>query len=129
MSEIPPPMQINQIVPQPEAKPFMAGLPDFPIPFMLAEACRMMLNFLALDSRLPNAHQNVISQWLLHHNEHLGAYMLATYGQDGAYHANLMAEAMSRQFIQGIANDRDVKEAELFQLLEQQMMGDGDATG
>lgn len=120
-------MRRDQLVPPQPPKPtYTAGQPDFAVPFMIAESTRMFLNFLAVDSALPNAHRNVIAEFLHSHNQVLTEYMLATYGVDGAYHANLIAQAMSQQFLQHIADDRDVKEAELFQILEQQI-GQGDA--
>lgn len=114
-------MRREDISPEPEKPTYTPGQPDFAVPFMIAESTRMFLNFLALDSRLPNAHRNTIAEFLHGHNLGLMEYLTTHYGRDGAHHANLIAMAMREQFLQTIADDQDAKEAELFQILEHQM--------
>lgn len=128
-NEIPPPMKIEQVAPQPKFEAtYKPGVPNYSIPFIIAESCRMMLNFLATDSALPNAHRNVIADFVLSHNRVLLEYMTATYGAHGAFHANLIAQAMHAEFIGLIKSSRDEAESELFRLLEEQI-GDGESTG
>ncbi|ALF00588.1 hypothetical protein SEA_BRICOLE_60 [Mycobacterium phage Bricole] len=97
----------------------------FPLPFILAEQPRMMLNFIALHSHIPEAYRNMIAIWLQEYNAALTEFMLEHYGEDGAHEANLYAEAMAACFLDAVAAEREAADKRMFDGLDKEIFGDG----
>lgn len=96
----------------------------YKLPFVIAEGPRMMLNFLAMSSNLPQAYRNMISQWLLGYNEVLVEYIGTNYGGDEAIkHADLVAKAMFTGFIEAIREERESADSEMFSNLDREIFG------
>ncbi|APQ42174.1 hypothetical protein SEA_ESTES_69 [Mycobacterium phage Estes] len=98
---------------------------QFPIPFVLAEQPRMMLNFLALHSNIPDRYREMIAEWLLQYNTELGYYIGTRYGMDALQEADLIASAMAMQFLEVVAQEREAADKQMFDGLEQEIFGDG----
>lgn len=94
------------------------------VPFLLAESNRMLLNFLALDSQLPQRHRELIASWVLQHNRLLEAHLVQSYGWAGAQQANQIAISMAQEFLGEIKKEKDSQENDLFTRLEEEMKRD-----
>ncbi|QNJ56873.1 hypothetical protein SEA_REINDEER_63 [Mycobacterium phage Reindeer] len=97
----------------------------YPLPFILAEQPRMMLNFLAQHSNIPDAYRDMIAAWLLEYNVALTQFMLEHYGEEGAEEANLYAVAMAAVFLDAVAAERKAADQAMFDGLERDVFGDG----
>jgi hypothetical protein len=115
---IPPPINLT-----PPKQPTVGE--KYPLPFMLAEHPRMLLNFLALHSNIPEAYRNMISSWLHEYNHALMDYIGQHYGQAALQEANLIAIAMGEGFLESIAEDRENADKEMFSNLDREIFGDG----
>ncbi|QSM01112.1 hypothetical protein SEA_NANOSMITE_67 [Mycobacterium phage Nanosmite] len=97
----------------------------YPLPFVLAEGPRMMLNFLALHSNIPQRYREIISIWLHEHNAQLVEYIGGQYGGEAVYEADLIARAMAEHFLDTVRSARLEADREMFDGLEKEIFGDG----
>lgn len=119
---IPPPLRLGPSATE-------ASLDEkYPLPFVLAEGPRMMLNFLALHSAIPDAYRRVIAVWLQEHNKQLSLYLMGTYGEQATIDANHIAESMAEGFLAVIAEEREAADRDLFETLDREVFND-DGTG
>ncbi|MBB5167160.1 hypothetical protein [Mycobacterium sp. AZCC_0083] len=116
---IPPPIQLNA------PRLTEANIEEaYKIPFMIAEGPRLMLNFLALSSNLPEAYRNMISQWLHGYNEELMTYLASHYGPHAVVECDLIAKKMFEGFVGVIREEREAADAEMFSGLDRDIFGD-----
>lgn len=115
---IPPPVELPR-------RPFEMALDErYPIPFMLANPPRMMLNFLAMHSAIPDAYRNLIAQWLLEYDASLSQYIAEQFGVEGLHDAHFIAVAMAEGFLEAIRESRDEADREMFTNLDREVFGD-----
>lgn len=96
----------------------------YPVPFVLANGPRMILDFLANHSALPESYRRVIANILLVHNEQLANYLIVNYGMEGAADANVMAQNMAAGFLGAVAEEREAADKDMFQTLDREVFGE-----
>jgi hypothetical protein len=94
------------------------------IPFLLAEAPRTFLRWLALNSTLTDAQRKNIAEWLTEHNTMLAAYIQAEYGHAMMYAANELAKNLGDAFMAQVMNGAEKANKEMFDRLEEELRGD-----
>lgn len=112
--EIPPPL-----VPQPPRDDTIF------IPFQLADAARLQLEFLAKSSVMAKHHREAIAEWLRGYNSRLASWVQANYGPEGLRAADAMSRATAQRMNRLQRHAQDQAERELFNSLEEQMGEDG----
>lgn len=115
--EIPPPL-----IPDPPQPPQSSD--TLYLPFLLADAPRLQLEFISRHKALPQAHREAIKDWLRGYNTRMLKWLHDNYGPE----AVRAADALSRQSAQRInenqkaAQERAIRE--LFDHLEKEMNQD-----
>jgi hypothetical protein len=113
--EIPPPL-----VPQPPSRDDTIF-----IPFQLADAARLQLEFLAKSSVIAKHHREAIGEWLRGYNSRLAGWVHNNYGPEGLRAADAMSRATAERMNKLQRHAQDQAERELFNSLEEQMGEDG----
>lgn len=94
------------------------------VPYLLADAPRLQLDFLSRHTALPEAHRAAIKNWLYAYNTRLMKWLHDTYGPD----AVRAADALSRQGANKISEKQrqaqDRVERDLFAQLEEEFGND-----
>lgn len=93
------------------------------IPFVLAEGPRIFLQWLALNSTLPDAARKKIAEWVLNYNRHLAMYIEAQYGHPMTHAANDLSVHLAQVFMREIAEEREHADSEMFSRLEDEIFG------
>ncbi|QSM04666.1 hypothetical protein PROPHIGD54-2_66 [Mycobacterium phage prophiGD54-2] len=91
------------------------------VPFVIAEAPRTFINFLALHTNIPKAYREKIAEWLMGYNAYLETYLAETYGPMGPVVGDLIAQEIGKNFLETIAGQYQEAEGEFFNRLEDEM--------
>lgn len=117
MSDIPPPLV-------PGSRPPGGGDTIY-IPFLLADAPRLQLDYLSRHRSLPEAHRKAIKDWLHGYNTRLLKWIHDNYGPEAVRAADAMSKQAAQRINDNVAAAHEQYERELFAHLEQEMGEDG----
>lgn len=94
------------------------------LPFVIAEAPRTFINFLALHTKIPEAYREKIAEWLKGYNQLLSEYLADTYGPMGPIAGDAIAREVGKNFLETIKEHYHEAEGEFFNRLEDEMRDD-----
>lgn len=117
MTDIPPPL-----IPDPPPAPKQRPDPDhLMIPFRLADAPRLQLEFLARSKSIGEPQRNAITAWLAGYNRHLVNWIHSVYGPDGVKAADALSRSTAIKMNENATEEQRRVERDLFASLEEQM--------
>lgn len=91
------------------------------IPFTLADAPRLQLDFLSRNSLIPEASRNAIKRWLDGYNARLVRWISEVYGDEGVQAADTLSRATAEQMNKLLTEAREKATRDLFAHLEEEM--------
>lgn len=112
MSEIPPPLMPDQ--PSRDESDNDAIF----LPFLLADAPRLQLDFISRHKALPQAHRDALREWLRGYNTRLLKWIHDNYGADAVRAADAMSRAAGQKINANQKLAQEKAERDLFDHLE-----------
>ena len=94
------------------------------LPFALADAARLQLDFLSHNKALPAVHRDSIAKWLRGYNNRLVKWLHENYGPEGVKAADAMSRSVGRAMFQLQSEAQAQTEREIFGRLEEEMNGE-----
>jgi hypothetical protein len=91
------------------------------IPFKLADAPRLQLEFLARSKSIGEPQRIAISSWLSDYNRHLVNWIHSAYGPTGVKAADELSRATANRMNENANAEQRRAERDLFSSLEEQM--------
>ena len=117
-NDIPPPL-----MPEP---PKVPREPDrIMIPFKLADAVRLQLEFLSRSTALAENHREQVREWLNGYNLHLANWLHEEYGPEAVLAADAMSRETARRMSANLSAAQEKAERDLFSKLEEEFRDDG----
>jgi hypothetical protein len=110
-------------IPPPQVPKMPAGSIIY-LPFMLADAPRLQLDYLSRHPDVSPAHREAISKWLAGYIARVVAYLRTTYGQHGVDAATILSRLGADRMNEAVADELKKQEGELFTRLEEEMFRD-----
>lgn len=117
--QIPPPL-IPDPPPQPGAQNTLF------LPFLLADAPRLQLDFLSRHQAIPQAHRDAIRSWLRGYNMRLMKWLHDAYGPEAVRAADALSRQAGRKINETHQAAQRQAERDLFTHLEKEMLDDDD---
>lgn len=111
--EIPPPLT-------PRPKP--PG--ELMLPWRLADAPRLQLEFLARSDALSERNQRAVREWLDSYNSYISHYLQGAYGAEGVRAANEISRSSAKRMNENRSTAREKAERDLFKKLEEEFKRD-----
>lgn len=112
MSSIPPPLTPGQPQrPDPSDDELM-------IPWKIANAPRLQLEFLSKSSALSKRHRDALAEWLLGYNDYIARYLAANYGPEAVQAADAISRSTVNRMNANQAAAQEKAERALFENLE-----------
>lgn len=91
------------------------------LPFAIADAPRLQLEFLARHPDIADAHREAIKKWLYSYNVKMIKWIHDAYGPEGVKAADAMSRAVVQKLHDNQKAAREQYERDLFRHLEQEM--------
>lgn len=113
-NDIPPPLVPGGS--QPESDELM-------IPFKMADAVRLQLEFLSRSRALADTHRDALRSWLDGYNRHMAGWIFRTYGEQGVAAADALSKESARRMNANHQAAQQEAERELFNKLERDFKG------
>lgn len=112
--DIPPPLN-----PVPKSPPA-----DLMLPWRLADAARLQLEFLASSEALNDKDRQSVRDWLDSYNSYIARWLYAKYGPDAVQAANEISRATAQKMNENQEMSMKKAEHDLFQKLEEDFKGE-----
>lgn len=111
-NDIPPPLQ-----------PTPRGYDDdeIMIPWKVADAARLQLEFLARSEALGQAHREAVRAWLTNYNRYVAAWIGNTYGPDAIQAADAISRSTAERMNANLVEAQRKAEKDLFEKLEEEL--------
>lgn len=108
-NDIPPPLVPDHPTPRND---------ELMIPFKMADAVRLQLEFLARSRALADTHRQSIRSWLDGYNRHMAGWLFRTYGEEGLAAADALSKESAQRMSANQTAAQQEAERKLFNELE-----------
>jgi len=112
-------MSDDDIPPPLSPKPKGGKPDDLMLPWRLADAPRLQLEFLARSEALNEKDRESVRAWLNSYNVYIAQWLYAEYGADAVREANGISRATAQRMNENQSTAREQAERDLFRKLEE----------
>lgn len=112
MSDIPPPLQPGQ------PRPRRDDDDELLLPWKLADAPRLQLEFLSRSTALNKSHREAVRDWLSGYNAYVARYLTERYGPDAVQAADAISRGTASRMNENQQAAQEKAERALFEKLE-----------
>jgi len=94
------------------------------VPYLLADAPRLQLDFLSRHTALPQSHRQAIREWLHNYNTRLLKWLYDTYGEEAVRAAEALSREAGQKIMQHQRQAQEKLERSIFDKLAEEMRDD-----